>query len=186
MKLIVGLGNPGRVYKDTRHNVGFMTLQELAQRFSSPKPKTKFRGELVDVRTENGETVLFLAPATFMNNSGLSVAEAVKFYKIEYSDVLVVCDDMNLPFCKLRLRDKGSSGGQKGLDSIINMLHSEEIPRLRFGIGRPPEMMDAADYVLSPFTAADQKQLKTGIQNCADAVLYWINKGIAEAMNKYN
>jgi PTH1 family peptidyl-tRNA hydrolase len=135
---------------------------------------------------ESGETILFLAPTTFMNNSGLSVADAVKFYKIEYSDVLVVCDDMNLPFCKLRLRDKGSSGGQKGLDSIINMLHTEEIPRLRFGIGRPPEVMEAADYVLSQFTEADRKQLKTGIQDCADAVLCWVDKGIVEAMNKYN
>jgi PTH1 family peptidyl-tRNA hydrolase len=121
-----------------------------------------------------------------MNRSGLSVAEAVKFYKIEYSDLLIVCDDLNLPFGKLRLRAEGGSGGQKGLADIIRMLGTESVSRLRVGIGGPPGQMDAADYVLMNFTEKERPELVVVLKQAADAVEHWIAHGIQQAMNKYN
>ena len=189
MKLIVGLGNPGAKYRMNRHNVGYMVLAELAERFASNqriRPQSKFHGDLVDIREPGGEPILLLAPTTYMNRSGLSVAEAVGFYKIPLSDVLVVCDDLNLPFCRLRLRSDGSSGGQKGLADILRVLGTDKVPRLRIGIGSPPGQMDAADYVLMNFTEKERPDLEIVLKQAADVVACWMNKGIAEAMNQYN
>jgi peptidyl-tRNA hydrolase, PTH1 family len=143
MKLVVGLGNPGKKYQGTRHNVGFEVLDELARRTQAGGPKSKFSGNLVETRVDE-EKLLLLYPHTYMNLSGNSVRPAFDFYKLELPDVLVVCDDFNLPVGKLRLRPQGSSGGQKGLADIVRKLGSEEVPRLRIGIGRPPGRMDAA------------------------------------------
>jgi PTH1 family peptidyl-tRNA hydrolase len=188
MKLIVGLGNPGARYRMTRHNVGYMVLAELAETFpcGPNKPQRKFHGDLITLREPSGESILLLAPTTYMNRSGLSVGEAVGFYKMLPFDVLVVCDDLNLPFSKLRLRAEGSSGGQKGLADIIRALGTDKIPRLRIGIGSPPGQMDAADYVLMNFTEKERTDLQITIKLAADAVLCWLNKGVTEAMNRFN
>ncbi|MDR1479095.1 MAG: aminoacyl-tRNA hydrolase [Planctomycetaceae bacterium] len=186
MKLVVGLGNPGAKYRQTRHNVGYLILSEVVSRCAGCSPKSKFHGDFVDVRGKNGEAVFLLCPTTYMNQSGRSVIEAVRFYKISCEDVLVVCDDLNLPFTKLRFRSEGSSGGQKGLADILRVLGTEKVPRLRFGIGDAPARMDAADYVLMNFTERERADLATGLKDSADAVQYWLDHGIAEAMNKYN
>ncbi|MDR2761413.1 MAG: aminoacyl-tRNA hydrolase [Planctomycetaceae bacterium] len=186
MKLVVGLGNPGVKYRQTRHNVGYLVLSELVSRYSGCSPKSKFHGDFVDVRDKKGDTVLLLCPTTYMNRSGLSVAEAVRFYKIPLENVLIVCDDLNLPFTKLRFRSEGSSGGQKGLADILQTLGTEKISRLRFGIGEPPARIDAADYVLMNFTEKEQPNLLIALKESADAVQYWIDCGIIESMNKYN
>ena len=134
MKLIVGLGNPGRKYEGTRHNVGYEVLRRLAERFGSGSPRTRFQGETVDAELA-GDKVLLLCPRTYMNLSGSSVQPARDFYKLENSELLIVCDDFNLPISKIRLRVAGSAGGQKGLADIIRRLGSDEVPRLRVGIG---------------------------------------------------
>ena len=186
MKLIVGLGNPGVKYRMTRHNVGYMVLAELAERHPGNRPQSKFHGDLMNISAPGGESVLLLAPTTYMNRSGLSVSEAVGFYKISPNDILIICDDLNLPFGKLRLRSEGSSGGQKGLADIVRVLGTDKVPRLRIGIGNPPGQMDAADYVLMNFTEKEQPDLKITIKQAADAAVCWLNKGIDEAMNQYN
>lgn len=190
MKLVVGLGNPGVKHRMNRHNVGYMVLAELAARFEKAnggsKPQSKFHGDLLDFREPGKDPVLLLAPTTYMNRSGLSAGEAVGFYKIPPSDLLVVCDDLNLPFCKLRFRSEGSSGGQKGLADILKVLETDKISRLRIGIGSPPGQMDAADYVLMNFTEKERPHLEVAIKHAADAVLCWLHKGIDETMNRYN
>ena len=150
MKLVVGLGNPGRRYQQTRHNIGWAVLAELARKFAAGPAKRRFQGEVVEADLE-GQKALLLTPWTYMNLSGASVLAARDFYKIPNEDMLVVCDDLNLPVAKLRFRAAGSSGGQKGLEDIIRRLGSEEFARLRIGIGSPPEGWDWADYVLGKF-----------------------------------
>jgi PTH1 family peptidyl-tRNA hydrolase len=190
MKLIVGLGNPGVKYRMNRHNIGYMILAELAEKYGGisgeNRPQSKFHGDLLDIREPGGDPILLLAPTTYMNRSGLSVGEAVNFYKIPLSDVLVVCDDLNLPLWKLRFRSEGSSGGQKGLGDILKVLGTDKVARLRIGIGSPPGQMDAADYVLMNFTEKEQTDLKITVKQAADAVVFWTNKGIDETMNRYN
>ena len=185
MKLVVGLGNPGNRYRGTRHNVGFMVLAELALRFPREKAKAGFHGDFLDVWSGN-EKVLLLCPATYMNRSGLSVAEAAKFYKIEPNDMLIVCDDLNLPFGKLRFRAEGGSGGQKGLADVIRLLGTESVSRLRIGIGGPPGQMNASDYVLMNFTEKERPELAVVLKQAADAVEHWMAHGIQSTMNQYN
>ena len=186
MRLVVGLGNPGVKYRMNRHNVGYMVLAELAERFSGYRPQRKFHGDLLTIREPNEESVLLLAPTTYMNRSGLSVGEAVGFYKVPLNDLLIVCDDLNLPFCRLRFRSEGSSGGQKGLADILKVLGTEKVPRLRIGIGSPPGQMDAADFVLMNFTEKERPDLVLTIKRAADAVKCWLRQGINEAMDRYN
>jgi len=186
MKLIAGLGNPGAKYRMTRHNVGYMVLAELARMFPGHRPQSKFRGDLMDISQPGGETVLLLAPTTYMNRSGLSVGDAVGFYKLPLNDLLIVCDDLNLPFNRLRLRSEGGSGGQKGLADILKVLGTNNVPRLRIGIGSPPGQMDAADYVLMNFTEKERPDLEITLKQAADAVLCWVSHGIDEAMNRHN
>lgn len=186
MKIIAGLGNPGQKYRFTRHNVGYLVLSELASRFPGCNPKAKFHADAVEIRDKTGEAVLLLCPTTYMNRSGLSVAEAVSFYKIPAENVLVVCDDLNLPFSKLRFRTEGGSGGQKGLADILQHLGTEKVPRLRIGIGQPPGSMDAADYVLMNFTEKERPDLGVTLKIAADAVEYYLEHGITETMNRYN
>lgn len=185
MKLIVGLGNPGRKYAGTRHNIGFDVLTELATRHGADKPKAKFDGELVEARIEN-EKVLLLWPLTYMNNSGQCVQPTRDFYKVTNEELLVICDDVSLPTGKLRVRAKGSSGGQNGLKDIIRRLGTEEFPRLRIGIGAQPPGWELADYVLSKFDKDEEPIVKVAVQNAADAVSEWIKQGLAACMNKYN
>jgi PTH1 family peptidyl-tRNA hydrolase len=185
MKLVVGLGNPGRRYQGTRHNVGFAVLAELAREFGSGAAKSKFHGEIVEASLD-GQRALLLSPLTYMNHSGLSVQEAKGFYKIPHDHLLVLCDDLNLPVAKLRFRAQGSSGGQKGLEDIVHRLGTESIARLRIGIGSPPDGWEWADYVLSKFTKQETSEIQHAVGRAADAVAVWAREGIEYCMNRYN
>ena len=185
MKLVVGLGNPGRKYEGTRHNVGFSVLDELARRGRAGGRKTKFQGEVTEIE-HAGHKAILLWPHTFMNLSGTSVLAARDFYKIAGDDLLVVCDDFNLPLTKLRFRPEGSSGGQKGLADVIDRLGTETVPRLRIGVGPVPPNWDPADFVLSRFTKQEQDIVEPVITRAAEAVEDWLANGIQDCMNKYN
>ncbi len=185
MKLIVGLGNPGGKYKDTRHNVGFEVAARLAKKFASASPRARFQGEVVEAAL-GGQKSLLLTPLTYMNASGGSVLEARDFYKIDNDNILVVCDDFALPLAKLRLRGKGSSGGQNGLDDVLRRLGTNEIPRLRIGVGPLPPGRDAAGYVLGKFTKEEQPEIADAIDRAAGAVECWAREGLAMAMSRYN
>jgi PTH1 family peptidyl-tRNA hydrolase len=185
MKLVVGLGNPGRRYAATRHNIGYAVLAEVGRRYGTGKPKSRFQGEVMEAEL-GGRRALLLSPTTYMNLSGASVLEARDFYKVQDEDLLVLCDDLNLPLGKLRIRAGGSSGGQKGLEDIIRRLGSEAFPRLRVGIGTPPPGWDAADFVLARFTAEEQPLIDEAVQRAADAVVVWAREGVPACMNRYN
>jgi PTH1 family peptidyl-tRNA hydrolase len=185
MKLIVGLGNPGRKYEKTRHNVGFDVLHVIARRCAAEGEKDKFEGRVVEA-TIAGERTWLLWPHTLMNRSGQSVAAAVKFYDVPLTEVLVVGDDFNLPLGTLRFRKQGSAGGQKGLKSIIERLGSVEVPRLRIGIGPVPASWDPADFVLSRFAAAERPMIEEAIGRAADGVECWVVEGIDASMNRFN
>ena len=185
MKLVVGLGNPGASYAGTRHNVGFEVLGELALRWHANRPRIRFEASLSEANF-NGEKVLLAAPQTFMNVSGRSVQQIVKFFQISTTDMLVVCDDLNLKVGQLRLRGAGSAGGQKGLLSILQVSGSEAVPRLRLGVGRPPEKMDAAVYVLSKFRKDELPMIDTAVRGAAAGVELWIKQGLSAAMNVVN
>lgn len=185
MKLVVGLGNPGPKYEQTRHNVGFMVLDYLAAAPGVSSWKNRFQGETAEA-LESDHQVLYLKPQTFMNLSGRSVRQAVDFYKVSLDQVLVICDDLTLPLGKIRLRTKGTHGGQNGLRNIQEMLGSTEYPRLRLGIGSPGEYEDAADYVLGRFRSTEKAACEEMISLAAQAALLWVREGIEPAMNRYN
>jgi len=185
MKLIVGLGNPGRRYQQTRHNVGYDVLAELASQFGSGRAKGKFHGEVMEASLP-GQPALLLSPTTYMNRSGVSVAEARAFYKLPLDDILIVCDDLNLPLGKLRVRRGGSAGGQKGLADIIARVGDENISRLRIGIGSPPEGWEWADFVLSKSTPAEKKEIDDAVSRAAAAVVTWARDGIDACMSQFN
>lgn len=185
MKLVVGLGNVGRKYEQTRHNVGFQVLGELARRHGTAGPKNQFQGETVEA-TLGGHKTLLLAPHTLMNRSGSSVRAACDFFKLPLDDLLVVADDFHLDRGRLRLRSQGSAGGQKGLADIIRALGSDAWARLRVGIGTPPPQWDAADYVLGKMTGNERTEMELACQRAAEAVEVWAREGIQVAMNRYN
>ena len=185
MKLVVGLGNPGRRYEQTRHNIGFAVSGQLARRNGTSGPRSRFQGEVVEANL-GGQQALLLCPGTFMNRSGASVQEAQSFYKIPLEDLLVVCDDLNLPLGKLRFRPGGSAGGQKGLEDIIRRLGTDQFSRLRLGIGPTPEGWDWAAFVLSKFTQEEVPQIEDSVRLAADAVADWAQQGVQYCMNRYN
>lgn len=185
MKLVVGLGNPGSKYQGTRHNVGFMVAALLAQQAGGERPRIRFDAETVEI-TLAGERVLLVCPLTYMNLSGKSVLAARDFYKIPNDSILVVCDDFNLPLGRLRLRPGGSAGGQKGLQNIIQRLGTQQIPRLRLGIGPVPANWNAADFVLGKFTKDQQAEVELMVAEAAEAVRVWCQGGIQAAMNRFN
>lgn len=185
MKLVVGLGNPGQQYRGTRHNVGFDVLARLQQLLGGEKAKAKFEGEFLETRL-GSDKIALLWPLTYMNLSGRSVRAAVDFFGLPLPNLLVVCDDFSLPLGRLRVRECGSSGGQKGLQNICQLLGSEAIPRLRCGIGSPPQGWDPADFVLGKFPAEDKAEADQMIETAAQAVLCWAQQGIKEAMNRFN
>ncbi len=185
-KVIVGLGNPGSKYKDTRHNVGYMVLAELAARHATGKPINRFHADCLDARIAD-KNVLLLCPTTFMNLSGVSVSEVVRFYKLDpKTDVFVVCDDLDLPLAKIRIRESAGSGGQKGLKDIIARLGTQDFARARIGIGRPSSTDQVVDFVLTQFRKEERVDVEVAIKNVADAARIWVERGCAEAMNKYN
>ncbi|TWU05111.1 aminoacyl-tRNA hydrolase [Stieleria varia] len=185
MKLIVGLGNPGKKYEDTRHNVGFIAVAKIAALLSASPSKVKFEGELAEA-SASGTKVCLLCPHTYMNASGQSVRKAVDFYKLEHDDILVLCDDLNLAPGRLRIRPRGSAGGQNGLKDIIRHLGDESFPRLRIGIGRPPDGWTVTDYVLGKFAKNEIETIESATTQAAYAAISWVNDGIGAAMNKFN
>jgi len=182
--LIVGLGNPTSRYRNTRHNLGFMVLDSLAGKWE--KQFRKGKGHYKLIKTAVGSQRVILAkPTTYMNRSGVAVYELVNKYDVKLFNLLVLCDDLSLPLGKLRLRKKGSAGGHKGLTSIIAALGSEEFPRLRFGVGYNP-LIDASEYVLSPFLPIERKLVNSMIKRGGKAVIDFIDRGIEWTMNFYN
>lgn len=184
MKLIVGLGNPGRDYAKTRHNTGFMTLDEVASRLNADVNTKKFKALIANVKVK-GETVILMKPQTYMNLSGEAVGECARFYNIPVSDILILVDDLDLPVGKIRLREKGSSGGQNGLKSIISHLGTQDFKRIRIGIGKDPLML-TADYVLGKFSKADRELFEAARDKAASAAIEFIDHPFADVMNKYN
>ena len=185
MKVIVGLGNPGPRYQRTRHNVGFDVLEELGRHFGTVPSRNRFNAQIGEV-TLRETRLLLVAPQTFMNNSGQAVGTLLDFYKLDPAQVLVVCDDLNLPLGRLRLREHGSAGGQKGLADILRRLGTPEVARLRIGIGQPPPRFDASDFVLGRFTPEEQVTIETAVAAAADGALIWAREGAAAAMNHLN
>jgi PTH1 family peptidyl-tRNA hydrolase len=185
MKVVVGLGNPEARYRNTRHNVGFEVLAELARRHGGGKPKLDFEAETVDILVA-GEKTLLVAPQTYMNLSGRAVRKVFDFYKLEPTELVVVCDDMNLDTGRLRMRPQGSAGGQKGLHDIINRIGTEQFARLRVGIGRPPGQMNSSAYVLGKFRGEERGNMDVSIVEAADGIELWIRDGIETAMNRVN
>lgn len=184
MKLVVGLGNPGARYRDNRHNVGFWVVEQVGQTNGGGAWQARFDGLLDDVRIDT-EKVLLLKPQTYMNRSGHPVRKAVDFYKLTLDDVLVVCDDFNLPLGKLRARPAGSSGGQNGLKDIFRHLGTEDVCRLRVGIGSAGNL-DPADYVLTDFSTQQRKLIDETVITAGLAVECWCREGIDATMSRYN
>jgi PTH1 family peptidyl-tRNA hydrolase len=185
VKVVVGLGNPGPKYERTRHNVGYVVVDELATRLGAGKPRLRLEANLAEA-SFGTEKVLLASPRTYMNESGRSIRQIVDFYGLSLSDLILVCDDFNLELARLRMRSGGSAGGQKGLADTIRHLGTEEFPRLRIGIGRPPEHMDAADFVLSRFRSNELKPMEEAIIRAAEGIEVWIRSGLNRAMNQVN
>jgi len=186
MKLIVGLGNPGPEYRDTRHNVGFLVADELARRWRVPDAWREKFGAL-HIRTMAGEhAVLVAKPLTFMNLSGHAVAGLAGFYKIDPADVLVVTDDVALPLGRLRARPEGSAGGHNGLKSIIQHLGTQAFPRLRIGVGRGDDRRDLVDHVLGRFEAGERETVSAAVLRAADASERFLTDGIERVMSAFN
>ena len=184
--LVVGLGNPGEKYENTRHNVGFLTVDELAERARVPVQKLKHRA-LTNTLEVGGVKVLLMKPVTYMNLSGEAVGEAARFYKLPPERVLVISDDVSLPLGKLRIRKGGSAGGHNGLKSIIQHLGTDQFPRIKVGVGQKPHPdYDMADWVLSKFAGEDLKTITEAIRKAADAVECLIQEGPDKAMNRFN
>src|SRR5947209_4547824 len=184
MKVIVGLGNPGPKYAGTRHNVGFDVLDYLAAAPGYAAFRERFEA-FVSEGKEGDETVLLVKPLTFMNLSGRAVRAVVDFYKLPIESVLVVCDDFNLPLRKLRIRPKGSHGGQNGLRNDQGQLRTDSYSRLRIGVGEPGPG-DAVDHVLSRFRSGEKAAVDEAIAQAAQASLLWVKSGTEAAMNKFN
>ena len=185
IRLVVGLGNPGRKYKDTRHNLGFQVIDLVAKKHKK-KPKSgpgDFHFAQIDFE---GRELYLVKPDTFMNDSGIAVSDCLKCWEVKPEELLVICDDLRLPVGRIRIRTKGSDGGHNGLKSIIAHLGSSDFPRLRMGIGQPEPNYPAEKYVLKPFHKKEKKIVKEMIQTAAEAVDYTIAEGVQKAMNRFN
>ena len=185
MYIIAGLGNPGNEYKWTRHNVGFEVISKLAYDYNIDMNKSKFKAVIGDGHIE-GKKVILAKPLTYMNLSGDSISQIINFYKESLDNLIVVCDDINLPVGNIRIRKKGSDGGQKGLRNIIYTLDSENFVRVRVGVGTKPNGWDLKDFVLSRFTQEENDDIIKGITDAGDAVISIIKGKILDAMNSYN
>ena len=184
--LVVCLGNPGDRYENTRHNVGFMVADELAERQRAPIQKLRFKA-LTNLFTISGEKVLVMKPVTYMNLSGEAVRPAADFYRLPPDHVLVVSDDTALPVGRLRIRRGGSAGGHNGLKSVIQHLGTDQFPRIRVGVGEKPHPdYDMADWVLGHFQGEDKKAMDAAVKRAADAVECLIGEGIDRAMSRFN
>jgi PTH1 family peptidyl-tRNA hydrolase len=182
-KVVVGLGNPGSRYAGTRHNVGFAVVDALAASPRAGRFQSRFQAQVAELE-EEGARVLLVKPETFMNLSGRSVRQVVDFYQVELGDLLVVCDDINLPLGKLRVRARGTHGGHNGLRDIQNHLGTTEYARLRIGVGAPDE--EAVDHVLGRFRPSERPVIEDALALAVQAVDVWVRQGVEACMNRYN
>lgn len=185
MKCIIGLGNPGKKYEKTRHNIGFQVIDELAHRHHLSLTKSKFKCDY-EIYNNGTTSVIFVKPQTFMNLSGEGIQPLIHFFKINLEDILVIYDDLDLPTGKIRLREKGGHGGHNGIRSIIQHVGSKDFKKVRLGIGRPTNSVSIVDYVLQPFSKGEIEDVEQMIQKAADACDMWIEKPYNEVMNAYN
>ena len=183
--LLIGLGNPGREYRDSRHNVGFMLVDRIAVRLGARGMKVQSKAIVTTAMHEDRKLIL-AKPQTYMNLSGQSVQGLIHFYKLPLTNVLLAHDDLDIPFGTIRIRPGGGPGGQRGMASTIEQLGTKDFPRLRIGIGRPPGRMDPSAYVLQDFTRDEIKILSEILDRAADAALEFVVNGLDKAMNKYN
>jgi PTH1 family peptidyl-tRNA hydrolase len=185
MKIVVGLGNPGAKYQGTRHNVGFDVVDYLAAGKGVGRPQTRFQSEVAEW-LEAGEKVLLVKPQTFMNLSGRAVRQLLDFYQLPPAELLVVCDDVNLPLGRLRVRARGTHGGHNGLRDIQAHLGTTEYARLRIGVGAADEGADLADHVLSRFRPTERAAVEDAVARAAQAVVCWVAHGVEATMNRFN
>ena len=186
MLAIVGLGNPVEKYEHTRHNVGYDVISIIAAKLNTPIKKLKFQGTIGET-VYQGEKLALIKPQTFMNLSGLTVQEAMNWYKLEPKDVLILVDDIDLPFGQVRVRAKGGPGTHNGLRHIVQCTGSGDFPRIRVGVGAPPPEWDLADWVLSKFQTEEERKIAyDAYMTAADAALCWAAEGIDTAMNRFN
>lgn len=185
MIAIIGLGNPGSKYKNTRHNIGFRVIDRLAEKLKVSVTKIKFKSVYGET-TYKGEKVLLMKPQTYMNESGQAVREMISFYKLEAKDILVVFDDIDIGFSEVKIRKQGSAGTHNGMRSIIYHIQRDDFPRIKIGIGKRHPRQDLADFVLSEFSKDEQKDVEIAIEDAADAILTFLDSGLDTAMNKFN
>jgi PTH1 family peptidyl-tRNA hydrolase len=183
--LLIGLGNPGREYKDTRHNFGFMLIDRIAVRLNARGMKVQSKAIVMTSAYEERKLIL-AKPQTFMNLSGQSVQGLAHFYKVPFTNMMVLSDDLDIPFGTIRIRGSGGPGGQRGLSSILEKLGTKEIPRLRLGIGRPPGRMDPAAYVLQRFSRDEMQTRSEVLDHGTEAVFAFVTHGLNKAMNEFN
>ena len=183
--LLIGLGNPGREYRDNRHNFGFMVIDRLIVRLNARGMKVQSKA-IVTTATYEDRKLILAKPQTYMNLSGQSAQGLLNFYKLPIENMLVAHDDLDLPFGTIRIRPGGGPGGQRGMASTIEQLGTKDFPRLRLGIGRPPGRMDPSDYVLQDFSREEMKFLSGIVDRAADAALAFVMEGLNKAMNKFN
>jgi PTH1 family peptidyl-tRNA hydrolase len=183
--ILVGLGNPGREYKDTRHNFGFMLIDRIAVRLNARGMKVQSKA-IVTTATYEDRKLILAKPQTYMNLSGQSVQGLVNFYKIPLTNIMILSDDLDIPFGTIRIRAAGGPGGQRGLASVIESLGTKDFSRLRLGIGRPPGRMDPANFILQNFSRDEMKSISEILDTAADAVLEFVKNGLNAAMNKFN
>jgi PTH1 family peptidyl-tRNA hydrolase len=185
VKLIIGLGNPGKKYERTRHNVGFLVVDHIACQ-NEVKVRSKRCNALVGERSSRGEKVVLAKPQVYMNRSGESVKALIREFNASPEDIILVYDDLDLPFGRIRIRSKGSAGGHRGVASVINSLAGAQFHRVRVGIGRPPEGMNSADYVLEPFSPQEFADLNNVVSRASQAVTCLLQDGSQRAMAQFN
>ena len=185
MKVILGLGNPGQKFTGTRHNIGWEVVGMLRERGGNPSVSSGFDADLCEIRVGD-EKVLLAAPTTFMNLSGRSARKIVDYYKLAASDLLVVCDDVNLDLGRLRLKAGGSSGGQNGLRNVCDLLGTNDVPRLRVGVGRPPDNLPLVNHVLTHFKVSERAKMDEAVVDAAEACERWVGQGVEIAQNTVN
>ena len=185
MKIIVGLGNPGKEYENTRHNLGFLAINKVSEKLDIPLNKDRLQGK-IGLGKYNGEKILLVKPQTFMNLSGDCVVKVLKFYKATEQDLIVIYDDIDIEVGSIRVKPSGSPGTHNGMKDITQKLGTKEFARVRIGSGKPEIGKDLADYVLSTFRKEEAKDIQNAVNNASDAVIEILENGISKAMNKFN
>lgn len=185
MKVIIGLGNPGKDYKRTRHNVGFMTIEKLAKDLKIDVAKSKFNSVYGETNYK-GEKILLMKPLTYMNSSGVAVRDLVNFFKVDPADIIVIYDDVDIDFGDIRVRKQGSAGSHNGMKSIIYQIQNDQFPRIRIGIGKKHEQQDLANFVLTNFSKEEMEIIEEATELAAEAALDFVENGIDHTMNNFN